>query len=290
MKAGTVVLVGRTNAGKSTLLNNLIGQKVAIATRKPQTTRFPIRAVYEDERGQIVFTDTPGIFGKAPDLLAKKVGKHAKEAFKSGADLVIYLVDHTRYRDVEENRTLGLVRKIKDVPKILVFNKWDIKKPSFYPSYRFLEEEFDTTLKISALKGKNLKQLLETIFEFLPEQGEKLVDSTKLDTPLINLDSKTFLQELIREKAFNALGQELPYTLTVRVNEVDEREDGTLYINADILTTNDRYKAMIVGKKGKKIKEIGTVARKELEISRDGKKVFLDLSVKTDPHWIQSFL
>lgn len=290
MKAGTVLLVGRTNAGKSTLLNQIIGQKVAIVTRKPQTTRFPVTAVYEDERGQIIFTDVPGIFEKSPDLLAKKIGKRTAEVLKSSVDLVVYLVDHTRYRDVEENRTLGLVRKMQDIPKILVFNKWDIKKPSHYPAYRFLEEEFDAVIKISALKGTNIKKLVELIFFYLRETTKKAVDTEEMTTPLLNIDSKLFLEEIIREKAFNALGQELPYTLTVKVNEKTERDDGTLYIKADILTTDDRYKAMIVGKKGQKIKEIGMVARKELELSRGGKRVFLDLSVKTDPHWMQKYI
>lgn len=287
MKVGTVMLVGRTNSGKSTLLNQIVGQKVAIATRKPQTTRFPISAVYEDERGQIIFTDTPGIFEKSPDLLAKKIGKQTEEALKNPIDLIVYTVDHTRYRDVEENRTLGLVRKIQDVPKILVFNKWDIKKPSHYPAYRFLEEEFDAVIKVSALKGTNVKKLIELIFFHLPETTKKAINTEDLTTPLLNIDSQLFLAEIIREKAFNALGQELPYTLTVKVNEITEREDGTLYIQADVLTTNDRYKGMIVGKKGQKIKEIGMAARKELELSRGGKRVFLDLNVKTDPHWMQ---
>lgn len=287
MKAGTVLLVGRTNAGKSTLLNQIIGQKVAIATRKPQTTRFPISAVYEDERGQIIFTDVPGIFEKSPDLLAKKIGKQTEEILKSRVDLVVYLVDHTRYRDVEENRTLGLVRKMQGLPKILVFNKWDIRRPSHYPAYRFLEEEFDEVVKVSTLKGTNVKKLIELIFLYLHETTKRVVDTEKLATPLLNIDSHLFLEEIIREKAFNALGQELPYTLTVKVNEKTERDDGTLYIQADVLTTNDRYKAMIVGKKGQKIKEIGTAARKELELSRGGKKVFLELNVKTDPNWMQ---
>jgi GTP-binding protein Era len=288
MNIGTVLLLGRTNAGKSTLLNQLIGQKVAITTRKPQTTRFPIRAVFEDERGQIVFTDTPGIFAKSPDLLAKKVSKLAQKSFRDSADLVIYLVDHTRYRDTEENKTLGKVRKIEGVPKLLVFNKWDIKEPSYYAKYKFLEEEFKETIKISALKGTNVKTLLETIFSYLPETEEKILETKNRASPLLDIDSKLFLEEIIREKAFNQLGQELPYTITVKIEQVEEREDGTLYVKANILTTHDRYKAMIIGRRGQKIKEIGTSARKELELARN-KKVYLELNVKTDPNWMQTF-
>lgn len=287
MKAGVVVMLGRTNAGKSTLLNGLVGQKVAITSRKPQTTRFAINAVYEDERGQIVFTDTPGIFEKSPDLLAKKVGLKPKETLKEGLDIAVYVVDHTRYRDAEENRTLGLVRKLK-VPKILAFNKWDIKKPSFYEELRFMEEEFDTAIFISALKGHNLNKLLEQIFKYLPDRESKLVNTDNMTTPLLNVDSKLFIEEIIREKAFHSLGQELPYTLSVSVDEITERENGTLYIRADIITNDERYKKMIIGTGGKKIKQIGLTARKELETAR-GKKVFIELKVVVNRHWMENF-
>jgi len=287
MKAGVVVMLGRTNAGKSTLLNRLVGQKVAITSRKPQTTRFSINAVYEDDRGQIIFTDTPGIFERSPDLLAKKVGKKPSETLKEGVDVAVYVVDHTRYRDTEENRTLGLVRKLS-VPKILAFNKWDIKKPSFYEELRFMEEEFDSTIFISALKGHNLNLLLEQIFSYLSETDNKLVDTDQLVTPLLNVDSKLYIEELIREKAFHSLGQELPYTLTVKANEIVERKDGTLYIQADIITNEERYKKMIIGSGGKKIKQIGLTARKELETARD-RKVFIELKVVVNRHWMESF-
>jgi len=287
MKAGVVVMLGRTNAGKSTLLNRLIGQKVAITSRKPQTTRFSINAVYEEERGQIVFTDTPGVFEKSPDLLAKKVGLKPKETLKEGVNVAVYVVDHTRYRDVEENRTLGMVRKL-DVPKILVFNKWDIKKPSFYEELRFMEEEFDTTLFISALKGHNLNLLLEEVFKYLPEVSSKLVDTSQMVTPLLNVDSKLYIEEIIREKAFHSLGQELPYTLTVTASEITERENGTLYIRADIVTNEERYKKMIIGSDGKKIKQIGLTARKELETARN-QKVYIELKVVVNRHWMETF-
>ncbi|MDP3983073.1 MAG: GTPase Era [bacterium] len=287
MKAGVVVMLGRTNAGKSTLLNRLIGQKVAITSRKPQTTRFSINAVYEEERGQIVFTDTPGVFEKSPDLLAKKVGLKPEETLKEGVNVAVYVVDHTRYRDVEENRTLGMVRKL-DVPKILVFNKWDIKKPSFYEELRFMEEEFDTTLFISALKGHNLNLLLEEVFKYLPEVQSKLVDTSQMVTPLLNVDSKLYIEEIIREKAFHSLGQELPYTLTVTASEITERENGTLYIRADIVTNEERYKKMIIGSDGKKIKQIGLTARKELETARN-QKVYIELKVVVNRHWMETF-
>ncbi len=283
MKSGIVALIGRPNVGKSTLLNNILQHKVSITSPKPQTTRFNIQAVYSDERGQIVFVDTPGIFAKAEDLLAKTINRRAEEALRENVDLVIYLVDHTRAKDFEENRALGIVRKVK-VPKILVINKIDIKKPSFLVEYKFMEEEFTATIEVSALTSKNIPSLLDMIFNLLPE-GKPLLDSQNLTQPGLNIDSKTFIAEIIREKAFLFLRREVPYSLTATVDEVNERTNGNLYIRARILTSADRYKAMIIGKNGVMIKEISMAARKELETAAN-KKVFLDLSVETDPHWM----
>jgi len=287
MKAGVVALIGRPNVGKSTLLNNLLGQKVAITSPRPQTTRFPLRAVYEDERGQIIFVDTPGIFAKTPDLLSKKVNPQAEITLNQGVDLILYLIDHTRKRDLEENKTLGMVRKAEDIPKILVINKIDLKKPNYLAQYKFIEDEVNQVVEISALKRTNLKFLLETIFSFLPER--KPLIERKLATPALNIDSKTFISEIIREKAFIFLRDELPYSLTVVVDEISERENGLLYIKVRILTTNDKYRKMIIGKKAKMVKEIGMAARKELEVATN-KKVFLDLKVEVDKHWMKRFL
>lgn len=286
MKAGVVALIGRPNVGKSTLLNNLLGQKVSITSPRPQTTRFPIRAVYQDERGQIIFVDTPGIFAKTPDPLAKRVNPQAERTLSQGVDLILYMVDHTRRRDLEENKTLGIIRKVKGVPKILVINKIDLKKPTYLAQYKFLEEEVNKTVKISALKKKNLGALLEAIFELLPE-GRPLVETEEIATPALNIDSKTFIAEIIREKAFLFLRKEVPYSLTAVVDKIDEREDGLLYIKARILTTNDKYKRMIIGRRGKMIKEIGMAARKELEVATN-KKIFLDLKVEVNKHWMES--
>lgn len=282
-RSGTVTLIGRPNTGKSTLVNAILKQKVAITSPKPQTTRFPITAVYEDDRGQIVFVDTPGIFGKVEDLLAKQINKRAQDAFRQDVDLILYMIDHTRRRDFEENKSLGIVRKLRS-PKILVVNKIDITQPTYEVQYRFMEDEFDTVVKISALKGTNLPILLEAIFRYLPER-EPLVDTTVLVQPGLNLTSNTFIAELIREKAYLNLRREVPYTITVVVDVIEEKDDGLLYVKARILTSADRYKAMIIGKGGAMIKEISMAARKELEVASN-KKVFLDLTVETDPHWM----
>lgn len=285
MKSGIVAIIGRPNSGKSTLLNMILGQKVSITSPKPQTTRFPIQAVYEDGRGQIIFVDTPGIFGKVEDQLARRINQKAEETLSQSLNLVIYLIDHTRDRDFEENKALGIVRKAT-VPKLLVINKIDIRKPTHIIQYKFMEEEFDAVVEISALMGKNIPTLLDTIFSYLPE-GPQLVETKDLVQPGLNLDSKTFLSEIIREKAYLFLRKEVPYTLTAVIDDVAERANGTLYIQARILTNRDRYKAMIIGKGGYMIKEISMASRKELETATN-KKVFLDLTVEVDPHWIDS--
>jgi len=286
MKCGIVALIGRPNTGKSTLLNNIIGQKVAITSPKPQTTRFPIQAVFEDDRGQIVFVDTPGIFEKSSNPLTQRINMTAESELSKNIDLVLYLIDHTRKRDVEENRVLGIVRKVT-VPKIMVINKIDIKNPTHIIQYEFMKEEFDDVVEISGLLHKNLNILLDRIFSYLP-QREPIVDAKTLTHPGLNMDSKLFIGELIREKAYLFLREEVPYTLTTIVDEVDTRPNGTLYVKARILTSDDRYKKMIIGENGRMIKEIGMATRKELETATKN-KAFVDLTVETDPHWITRF-
>jgi GTPase len=281
-KMGVVAIIGRPNVGKSTLLNNLLRQKVSITSPKPQTTRFAIQAVFEDDRGQIIFVDTPGIFGKSPDALSKSVNTKAAKVLAEGVDLILYLIDHTKKRDLEENKTLGMVRKI-GVPKILAINKTDLREPDYWPEYAFYQDEFDEIIKISALKRTNFHILLEKIFARLP-QGKKLVDTKNLIQPGLNLDSKLFVSEIIREKAFLNLRDETPYTITTEVNELTERPNGTLYIKGKIITTADRYKVMIIGKNGRMIKEIGMAVRKEIE-QATGKNVYVDLNVEVNPHW-----
>lgn len=274
--------MGRPNVGKSTFVNNLIGQKVAITSPKPQTTRFAIKALYQDERGKIIFVDTPGIFGKAEDKLSKKINAKTLSVIKEEVDLVIYMIDHTRKRDFEEARVLGLVRKI-DKPKILVINKIDSEEKSYLPQYKFLEEEFESVFEISALLRQNFRLLMNKVFELLPEKGTEEIPED-LVYPLINLDSRTFLSELIREKVFLMMGEEIPYRTTAIVDSISERDNGITYIKARILTTDDRYKGMIIGAGGRKIKEIGSYARKEIALAIN-KKVYLELTVETDPHW-----
>lgn len=282
------MLVGRPNVGKSTLLNNLLQTKVSITSPQPQTTRFPIQGLFEDERGQIIFFDTPGIFARVPNIVARKVNKASEESLKEEADLILYIVDRTRSRGEEENKIIGMLRKI-EVPKILVMNKIDVKKPNHYAEYDIFLDEFTEKIDISAEKGTNLKHLLNRIFSYLPER-EPLINSKNLVYPVLNISSRQFLEDIIREKVFLNVRDELPHTIAVKVENIEDKEaQNLLVITAKILTTDDRYRMMIIGKGAKMIKEIGSMARKELELMSN-KKVYLDLKVETDPHWPQELL
>ncbi len=279
MKVGTVALIGRPNTGKSTLVNNLIGTKVAITSPKPQTTQFPLYAVYQDEEAQIIFVDTPGIFAKA-DKAKKGINMLAEDVLDNEKiDCVLYLIDHTRQKGLEENRVLGIIRKVK-LPKFLVINKVDIKEPSYRSQYKFMEEEFDQTFEVSALKHHNLNLLIDAIKSVLKE-GELEVNRQDLPTPALNIDANMFLEEIIREKIFLRLRRELPYHTKVVIDEVTERPGNKVtYIRARIITL-PRYKKMVIGAGGRRIKEISTMSRKELEVAT-GRKVFLEIFVEEE--------
>lgn len=285
MKAGTVTLVGRPNSGKSTLVNNLVGHKVVITSPKPQTTQFSTQAVFEDpptskreSRGQIVFVDTPGVFAKSRDARSKAVNLEAENALKEEIDVVLYIVDHTRRRGDEENRVLGALRKIK-APKILVINKIDKKTPDYSAEYKFLEDEFDKVVEVSAIKHTNLNLLIDAIFEYLPE-GEKFVEMADMPIPALNLSSNLYMEELIREKAFLTLRKELPYMIRVVVDEITTRDNGSTYVKAHIITP-ERYKKMIIGAGAQRIRQISMMTRKELEVL-SGKKAYVELTVEEE--------
>lgn len=281
-KAGVVALVGRPNVGKSTLLNNLLQHKVSITSPRPQTTRFPVQAVYEDDRGQIIFVDTPGMFARSPDALSKKINNEVEKIFSEDFDVILYVIDYTRPRDTEENKILGMVRKAT-VPVILVVNKIDASRQDYAADYAFYEDEFKTIVKISALKRANFNVLLDAVYTLLPH-GEKLVDASTLAQPGLNIDSQIFIKEIIREKVFLFVRDELPYTVDTHVDRIEERKNGDLYIEASIVTTADQYKKMLIGREGKMIKKIGMAVRKELE-QASGKQVYIRLQVDVNPHW-----
>lgn len=281
MKVGFVALVGRSNTGKSTLLNALVGSKIAITTPKPQTTRQAIQGVYHSNEGQIVFVDTPGLFRKRRDAMTNRMNQAARGSLE-GVDLVLYVVDPTRAIGEEEEDIMKMIEDVK-TPKLLVINKIDEPKPKYLEDYRALSSDFAATVEISALKGTHLKTLTKEVFDRLPE-GEPVYPEHQIT----NLDNKTWYSELIREKLFMALHQEVPYTVAVEIDEIEKRPSKSgkevLYIKARILTDNDQHKRMIIGAGGQKIRDVGTAVRKELEHIH-GNPVFLELEVVTDPHW-----
>ncbi len=283
MKSGFVVLVGRSNVGKSTLLNSLVGSKVAIVTPKAQTTRMPIRGILHDERGQIVFVDTPGIFLGKKDPLSKKLNQSVKKSLE-GIDAVIYVVDPTREPGAEELNIQALLKRVSQ-PVILVINKTDVEPKKRFATGHF--EELDVkqvdTIKVSATKMTHLKSLINLLFEVLPEGPAYYPDKQITD-----MGHQQWMEETIREKVFMALDQELPYTVKVTVNDVKFRSNGGRFIDATIWTTNERYKRMIIGSGAKMIKEIGMKARKELQAALDT-PVHLDLEVKVDAKWPEKF-
>ncbi len=283
MKSGFVILAGRSNVGKSTLLNALVGSKVAIMSSKPQTTRHPVRGVLHDPRGQIVFVDTPGVFLGKKDQVSRRLNEIVKESL-DGIDAILYIVDPTRSPGAEEAFIQSILKSAKK-PILYLVNKGDLSKAErpFLETYRAVDIGQDGSADVSAKTRKNLNLVVDKLFEMLPE-GEPFYP----DLQITDMAHKEWLEELIREKCFHALNEELPYSVKVRVEDMEEREDGSRFIQASILTTEERYKGMIVGKGGRRLKEIGMAARKELE-SVTGGKVYLELTVKTDAKWPSRF-
>lgn len=280
MKSGLVAIIGRSNVGKSTLLNSLVGSKVAITTPKPQTTRRPIQGIITTDKGQAVFVDTPGIMQKARDPLTKKLASYAKDALKD-VDAVMYVADPTRSLGDEEKQALRMVEHITK-PKLLVINKMDKREAkNFVDYYRDLASKFDNFVEVSAMTNKNTDLITRWIFENLPE-GEFLYPEHQLT----NLGNQEWMAELIREKLFLRLREEVPYSTHVDVNEIETDENGVVHVDATIFTHSDRYKPMIIGRGGQGIKEIGQSTRRELE-SVTGHKYYLNLQVAVDPRWVE---
>ncbi len=278
------MLAGRSNVGKSTLLNTLVKSKVAIVTPKPQTTRQPVRGILHEPRGQIVFVDTPGVFLGKKDHVSRKLNEYVKETLE-GVDVIVYVMDPTREAGEEEELIRRMLRETT-LPIINVISKSDapIAERPHRDGAMHVDVGQKTTIEISAKAGTNLNLLVDAIFALLPEGGDPYYP----DMQISDMRHKDWLEELIREKVFLSLDKELPYSTKVAIEDMDVRPDGSKYIQATIWTTEDRYKGMIVGAKGQKIKEIGMKARKELEGVLE-EKVFLELHVKVDPKWQERF-
>ncbi len=280
MKSGIVVLVGRSNVGKSTLLNTLVGTKIAATSVKPQMTRHTIHGVMNTDKGQAVFVDTPGIFKDKKNLLNAKLTQKAFQAIED-IDLIVYVVDPTRDIGPEERSAYGMIRHLK-LPKILVINKSDlpVAQRKYEKSYLDWSDDFDAVFRLSALRARHIKPLQDKVIELLP-RGEPMYSENQLT----NIDNYFWVSEIIREKAFSVFEKEIPYSLSVEVDNIEEKED-IMVISARILTGAEKYKKIVIGRKGNKIKEIGKMARKELEQALN-KKIYLELEVEVDKHWME---
>lgn len=285
VKSGFVTLIGRPNVGKSTLMNRMIGQKIAITSNKPQTTRNRIQTVHTDERGQIVFVDTPGIHKAKNKLGEYMVG--AAEKTIGEVDVVCWLVEPTTYIGAGEQHIIERLKKVK-APIILVINKVDtIKKEEILPvidCYR-KELDFQEIIPVSARSGANVDELIDTIYKYLPYGPMFYDEDTITDQPM-----RQIVAELIREKALHALNEEIPHGIAVVIDSMKERKSqkGIITdIQATIICERDSQKGIIIGKGGEMLKKIGANARYEIEKQLDT-KVNLQLWVKVKKEWRDS--
>lgn len=280
MKSGFAILVGRSNVGKSTLMNTLVGTKLSATSFRAQMTRHIIHGVINTEEGQTVIIDTPGIFKDKRSQLSGKLIQKAKDALE-GVDVIVYVVDPTREIGSEERYIYGLIRHL-DVKKVLVINKMDLpaSERTHEEEYMQWAEEFDAVFPLSALKASHVQPLKQKIVESMPE-GEPVYPTEQLT----NVDKEFWIAEIIREKVFSVFDKEVPYSITVEVDNVEPKAD-IMVIEARVLTNALRYKKMIIGSRGQKLKEVGQMARKELEQALNT-KVYLDLEVEVDAHWVE---
>jgi GTP-binding protein Era len=278
-RSGFVAIVGRPNVGKSTLVNALVGRKVAIVSDKPQTTRRDVRAVLTTETFQVVFTDTPG-FHKPRTLLGTRLNELVGEATKS-VDAVVLVVDAAA--GVGRGDAFVFERHVKDsgAASICAVNKIDaLRKHEEVPQLQAASElgAFAEIVPISARTGRGVGLLRDLLVERLPEGPKYFPDEEVTDQPL-----EVRLSEIIREKALAVTRQEVPHSIAVMIEEV-EREDGMTRIHANLIVERDSQKGIVIGKGGETLKTIGSRAREEMEYVL-GTKVFLDLRVKVLKEW-----
>ncbi len=279
MRSGFVSFVGRPNVGKSTLLNSILGKRVAITSDKPQTTRNMIQGIYNDKDTQIVFVDTPGIH-KPKSKLGRVLNKQAYFTIND-VDIVIMVVDIAEKIGTGDKFVIDILKNIKDKPVFLVINKIDklpkeeiLKKIDEYQKlYDFAE-----IIPVSARKKDNTDRLLEVIKNYLPDNIKYFDDTT------ITSSSPSFIiSEFVREKVLDLTSEEVPYAVTVVVDSLEE-DERTMSIAATVIVDRENLKKIIIGKNGNMIKEIGIRSRKEIE-SYFNKRVYLELFVKVVPKW-----
>ena len=279
-KSGFVALVGRPNVGKSTLMNRLIGQKVAITSAKPQTTRNKISGIYTEDDMQVVFVDTPGIFKSHSDL-DEYMDKASLSSLKD-VDLVMFMVDAKEAGKGEEY-VAGLLKNL-DIPVFLVINKIDQVHPNdllpIIDSYQAIGK-FAEFLPISARQGNGVDDLLKTLKDYLPEGPQYYASDEVTDRP-----EYFVVAEMIREQILRLTDQEVPHSTAVWVDQMNQRINGKLQIDATIFVEKDGQKRIIIGQRGSMIKQIGMRSRKEIE-NLLGEKVNLKLWVKVRRDWRQ---
>lgn len=281
-KSGFVSLIGRPNVGKSTLMNVLIGQKIAITSNKPQTTRNRIQTVYTDDRCQIIFLDTPGV-NKAKNKLGEYMLNVAERTI-SEVDVILWLVEPTTFIGGGERHIIEKLKKAK-APVILVINKMDmVKKADTAEVIKTYSAEFDfaEVIPISALRGNNTFDVIEAIVKYLPYGPAYYDEDTITDQPM-----KQIVAEIIREKSLHALSDEIPHGIAVVIDKMKTRENGICDIDATIVCEKDSHKGIIIGKQGAMLKKIGSTARYEIERLIEG-KANLQLWVKVKKDWRDS--
>ena len=282
-KSGFVALIGRPNVGKSTLMNHLIGQKIAITSKKPQTTRNRIQTVYTCDEGQIVFLDTPGIH-KAKNKLGEYMVDVAEKTLKE-VDVILWLVEPSNFIGAGERHIAEILEKV-NAPVILIINKTDTvekdKILEFIDTYRKLFQ-FAEIIPCSALRHQNTDDIIPSIFKYLPYGPQFYDEDTITDQPM-----RQIVAEIIREKALYALNEEIPHGIAVVIDQMKDRPNGKIVdIDATIICERDSHKGIIIGKQGAMLKKIGSNARYELEQMLE-QKVNLKLWVKVKKDWRDS--
>ncbi len=280
MKSGFISIIGRPNVGKSTLTNKIIGEKIAITSNKPQTTRYTINGVYNDDRGQLVFVDTPGIH-RAANKLAKYMNKDALKSIKD-VDVVLYLVEPSDYIGKGEEFILSALREI-DVPVILLINKIDTVKPeSILPIIAAYKDRYDfnAIIPISAFEGEQVDAVVDAIFEIV-EEGPMYYDRDAIT----NQSVKSIVAEMIREKILHNMKDEIPHGIYVDIEKYKKRSNKEIVdIDAVIVVEKDTHKGMVIGKGGSMLKKIGSSARCDIE-RLISSKVNLKIFVKVKKNW-----
>ncbi len=279
-KSGFVSIVGRPNVGKSTLMNNVVGEKIAIMSDKPQTTRNTIQAVYTDEEAQVVFLDTPGIH-KPKNKLGEFMVKSATDAFKN-VDLVLFVVDESKKIGPGDRKIIDDLKNIK-TPVVLVLNKIDqLNEEELFDLMKMYNAEgvFEQIVPISALKGRNINELLKVIKSHLEEGPQYFPDYMITDQP-----ERVLVSELIREKVLHYIHDEVPHGVAVEIERMKSRKDKEIVdISAVIYCERDSHKGIIIGKNGRKLKGIGKSARADIELLL-GSQANLQLWVKVKENW-----